>query len=179
MPPFLYKRSIDVKSALTFEKGPLVAAAEQKLKMSKSYQIPFSISPLPPEGAFQVSFHFSHLWTIAKKSGTQIFDMLYINRFNFMHSSTLNYRMSWFFDNSLLHIFWCLVIFGIFLAFENNFNSREIIWKFGFRKWYKRTDKWSRINDLCEIAYGARKWQNSCTTFISFLKCSIPVLIIN
>ena len=36
------KGSIDAKSALTFEKCPLVA--ELKLKMSKSHQAPFSIS---------------------------------------------------------------------------------------------------------------------------------------
>ena len=50
--PSFYKRSIDAKSVLTFEKCPLVT--ELKLKMSKSHQAPFSISALPLEGAFQM-----------------------------------------------------------------------------------------------------------------------------
>ncbi len=48
---------IDAKSVSTFEKCHLVA--ELKLKMSQNGQLfMFSISALPPEGAFQTSTHF-------------------------------------------------------------------------------------------------------------------------
>ena len=59
------KGSTDVKSVLTFERWHLVT--ELKLKMSKSYQISFSISPLPPVGTFQLWLHFYILWPIVKK----------------------------------------------------------------------------------------------------------------
>ena len=34
----------------------------------------FSISTLPPEGAFQMLYHFHHLWPLGQKSVIQIFD---------------------------------------------------------------------------------------------------------
>ena len=68
-PPFLYNEACsfrDAKSALTFEKCPLVT--ELKLKISKSHQTPFSISALPLEGTVQMSVHFLYLWSLCQKS---------------------------------------------------------------------------------------------------------------
>ncbi len=55
------------KSALTFEKWPLVA--ELKVKMSEFYETPFFISALPPvgTGAIQLWLHFLHLQTFIQK----------------------------------------------------------------------------------------------------------------
>ena len=54
---FFDQVAIDAKSVSTFKKCPLVA--ELKLKMSQNGQFwMFSISALPPEGAFQISVHF-------------------------------------------------------------------------------------------------------------------------
>ena len=52
---------IDAKSVLTFEKCPLVA--EVKLKVSENEQFfMYSISALPPDGAFQISVHLAFIY---------------------------------------------------------------------------------------------------------------------
>ena len=63
----------DGKSVLTFEKRSLVAGLI--LKTLKIMQfVTFSISALPPEGAFQMLTHFYHLWSLGQKNDIQIFD---------------------------------------------------------------------------------------------------------
>ncbi len=64
---------IDAKSVLTFEKCSLVA--ELKLKMSQiALFLMFSMSALPPEGAFQMLAQFHHIWPLGQKTVIQIFD---------------------------------------------------------------------------------------------------------
>ncbi len=40
----------------------------------------FSISALPPDGTFQMSLHFLHLWNVGQKRVIQIFERWCINR---------------------------------------------------------------------------------------------------
>ncbi len=70
---FFDQVAIDAKTVLTFENYPLVA--ELKLKMSQNgLFFMFSISALPPEGAFQMLTHFWHLWPLGQKTYVQIFE---------------------------------------------------------------------------------------------------------
>ncbi len=71
---------MDGKGEVKVKKCHLVA--ELKLKMLNMQKVTFSISPLPPGGAFELLLHFSYLWNIAQKSIIQIFDTLSINKFH-------------------------------------------------------------------------------------------------
>ncbi len=62
---FFDQGSTDGKSEIKVEKRYLVA--ELKLKMLNMQKVTFSISTLPPGGAFELLLHISYLWNIAQK----------------------------------------------------------------------------------------------------------------
>ena len=77
--------SIDLKSALTFEKWPLLA--ELKLKMSESFSSYFQFQFCHQAVLkIQLCLHFFHLWHIVQKRVSQVFVRLCIHRFSFMNS---------------------------------------------------------------------------------------------
>ena len=43
----------------------------------------FSISALPPEGAFQMSIHFKHLWPFGQKSYIHILEYDLVIKYNY------------------------------------------------------------------------------------------------
>ena len=60
---FFDQGSIDLKSEIKVEKRHLVA--ELKLKMLNMQKVTFSISTLPPGGAFKLLLHIFYLWIMA------------------------------------------------------------------------------------------------------------------
>ncbi len=60
---FFDQGSIDGKSEVKVEKRHLMV--ELKLKVLNMQKVTFSISTLPPGGAFELLLHFSHLLNIA------------------------------------------------------------------------------------------------------------------
>ncbi len=64
----------------------VTSSGRAEIKNVKIVVLSFSISALPPGGAFKIWLNFYHLWTLGQKSIVQIFNSSCINWFDSIHS---------------------------------------------------------------------------------------------